>query len=222
MWANNSAAMSRYQAASAQASTLPLFTSPTSATNPAGLATNASAVPAATTSAATSRGATAAQGGLLGLFARSTLFSLLRRPAILRSGPTPTYANQFISSGFPINLLSYLAQNQSAQALQGVNSARLAKVCRRATGARRSGCGGCVGALGGGLGASGQFGCARRGWTRRNEYSAAIGKGVSIGNLTAPPAVVDTVADFTSAGSTCLSGIAASRRVSRGCPCCRH
>ena len=61
MWANNSAAMSRYQAASAQASTLPLFASPTSATNPTGLATNASAVPAATTSAATS-GATAAQG----------------------------------------------------------------------------------------------------------------------------------------------------------------
>ena len=33
-----------------------------------------------------------------------------------------TYANQFISSGFPINLLSYLAQTQSAQALQGVSA----------------------------------------------------------------------------------------------------
>src|SRR5271163_255511 len=32
MWANNSAAMTRYQAASAQASTLPQFASPTSAT----------------------------------------------------------------------------------------------------------------------------------------------------------------------------------------------
>ena len=30
------------------------------------------------------------------------------------------YANQFISSGFPINLLSYAAQNTSAQALQAV------------------------------------------------------------------------------------------------------
>ncbi|MDT5168450.1 MAG: hypothetical protein QOD02_1777, partial [Mycobacterium sp.] len=46
MWANNSAAMSRYQAASAQASTLPQFASPTSVTNPAGLATKASAAPA--------------------------------------------------------------------------------------------------------------------------------------------------------------------------------
>ena len=30
------------------------------------------------------------------------------------------YANQFISSGFPINMLSYIAQNSSAQALQTV------------------------------------------------------------------------------------------------------
>ena len=43
MWANNSAAMTRYQAASSQASTLPQLTSPTSATNPSGLTTQASA-----------------------------------------------------------------------------------------------------------------------------------------------------------------------------------
>ena len=36
MWANNSAAMSRYQAASAQATTLPQFSSPSTVTNPAG------------------------------------------------------------------------------------------------------------------------------------------------------------------------------------------
>src|SRR3984885_8403460 len=54
MWGNNSAAMSRYQAASAQASTLPQFASPTSVTNPAGLATKASAAPAATTSSTAS------------------------------------------------------------------------------------------------------------------------------------------------------------------------
>ena len=35
-------------------------------------------------------------------------------------GLANTYANQFISSGFPINLLSYAAQNTSAQALQTV------------------------------------------------------------------------------------------------------
>ena len=51
MWANNSAAMTRYQAASSQASTLPQLTSPTSNTNPSGLSTQSStATPAATTS----------------------------------------------------------------------------------------------------------------------------------------------------------------------------
>ena len=50
MWANNSAAMTRYQAASAQASTLPQFSSPSSTTNPAGTANQSSAVSAATMS----------------------------------------------------------------------------------------------------------------------------------------------------------------------------
>ena len=49
MWANNSAAMTRYQAASAQASTLPQFSSPSSTTNPVGTAKQSSAVSAATT-----------------------------------------------------------------------------------------------------------------------------------------------------------------------------
>ncbi|MGA8332976.1 MAG: PPE family protein, partial [Mycobacterium sp.] len=53
MWANNSAAMSRYQATSAQASTLPQFSSPTSATNPNGLSTQATASPAAASGAST-------------------------------------------------------------------------------------------------------------------------------------------------------------------------
>jgi hypothetical protein len=85
-----------------------------------------------------------------------------------------TYANQFISSGFPINMLSYVAQNTSAQALQTV--------------------GGDIGqglsegqaALGGGSGALGALGSAGL----SAEPTAAIGAGVSIGKLTAPPAVV--------------------------------
>ncbi|MGB6764677.1 MAG: hypothetical protein WBE66_19790, partial [Mycobacterium sp.] len=38
------------------------------------------------------------------------------------SGPNANFWNTIFSSGFPVNLLSYLAQNTSAQALQGVNS----------------------------------------------------------------------------------------------------
>ena len=44
MWANNSAAMSRYLAASAQATTLPLFSSPAAIADPAGSAAQASVV----------------------------------------------------------------------------------------------------------------------------------------------------------------------------------
>ncbi|EUA07378.1 putative pPE35 [Mycobacterium xenopi 4042] len=74
--------------------------------NPSGLAAQASMAPTASGSAAASTVASLAsfdpQSGWFGL--------------------ANTYANQFVSSGFPINLLSYLAQNTSAQALQTVGS----------------------------------------------------------------------------------------------------
>jgi PPE-repeat protein len=175
MWANNSAAMSRYQAASAQASTLPQFAPPTSVTNPTGLATQASAVPAATTSAAPTAAAATS--------AASTGFD----PSVGWVGEANTYANQFISSGFPINMLSYLAQSQSAQALQGVNS-QIGQGVAEGEGAlgsagRLGGLGAAglgQGALGGGFGGLSQVPTA-----------AATGVGVSIGKLTAPPSIVN-------------------------------
>src|SRR6202012_4693166 len=110
MWANNAAAMTRYQAVSAQASTLPQFTSPASTTNPNGQGAQASATSAATNSSLP-RPAAAVTAAPLGA-----------DPTTGYVGLANTYANQFISSGFPVNLLSYLAQNQSAQALSGVNA----------------------------------------------------------------------------------------------------
>src|ERR1700685_3556595 len=151
MWANNSAAMSRYQAASAQASTLPQFASPTSATNPTRLATQGSAVPAATTSSTASKAPTVAAPSPAA--ALPTAFD----PTVGLPGEVNTYLNQFISSGFPINLLSYLAQSQSAQALQGVN-AQIGQGVSEGEGAL-GGLGG-AGGLGGlrGLGGLGQIG----------------------------------------------------------------
>jgi PPE-repeat protein len=191
MWANNSAAMGRYQAASAQASTLPLLASPTSATNPTALAAQASAAPAATNSAATS-GATAAQGGLLSLFAQiEALFSFSNNSSAA-IGPNANFWNTVFSSGFPINLLSYLAQNQSAQALQGVNSAVGQGVSEGEQALGGGGAAGALGALGGGgLGNPGGLGALGAAGLGEINTSAAIGKGVSIGNLTAPPAVVE-------------------------------
>jgi PPE-repeat protein len=176
MWANNSAAMSRYQAASAQASTLPQFSSPSSVTNPTGLAAQASAVPAASSSSAATTASTVAQ---------STTFD----PNSGFVGLANTYANQFISSGFPINLLSYLAQNTSAQALQGVNS-QISQGVSEGESALGGGLGGgAAGALGGlgqlGPGALGAAGLGQA------STSAATGVGVSIGKLTAPPSVVN-------------------------------
>jgi len=117
MWANNSAAMSRYQAASAQATTLPQFSSPPSITNPAGAAAQASAAPGTAASSSAARAAAAAAAPAA---AGDSLNLGLLDPTTGYFGLANQYANQFISSGFPINLLSYLAQNTSAQALQTV------------------------------------------------------------------------------------------------------
>jgi PPE-repeat protein len=180
MWANNSAAMTRYQAASAQASTLPQFSSPSSTTNPAGTAKQSSAVSAATTSSSpTVSAATSAQSINLGF----------ADPTSGYFGLGNQYANQFISSGFPINLLSYLAQNQSAQALSGVN-AQIGQGVSEGESALGGGAAGGLGGLGrAGLGALGPGALGAAGLGQAST-SAATGVGVSIGKLTAPPAVV--------------------------------
>jgi PPE-repeat protein len=186
MWANNSAAMSRYQAASAQASTLPQLTSPTSVTNPAGLTAQASATPAATTSS------TASTTPSVAAATPAPALPPAGDPNVGYVGLANAYANQFISSGFPINLLSYLAQSQSAQALQGVNSAVGQGVSEGEAALGGGGAAGALGALGaGGLGGPGGLGALGAAGLGEINTSAAIGKGVSIGNLTAPPAVVD-------------------------------
>ena len=200
MWANNAAAMTRYQAASSQASTLPQLTSPTSTTNPSALQTQASsATPAASTAAATS-GATTAQTTL------SDLLSQLNNSNTV-FGPNSNLWNTIFSSGFPINLLSYLAQNQSAQALQGVNSAVGQGVSEGegALGASAAnlggGAAGALGALGqsgGGLGALGAAGLGQV------STSAALGAAVPMGNLSAPPSaapLLSTPVQLASAGT---------------------
>jgi PPE-repeat protein len=181
MWANNSAAMIRYQAAAQQATTLPLFVTPPSVTDPTGVAAQDGAV---STAQAVSPAAKAAA---------SPITNLAFAPAAVAADPVnlgfadPTtgyfglanqYANQFISSGFPINLLSYLAQNTSAQALQTVGG-------DVGTGLSE-GLQSVGGSVSSGLGNLGAFGAAGL----SAETTAAMGAGVHIGQLTAPPAVV--------------------------------
>ncbi|BBZ37769.1 PPE family protein [Mycobacterium conspicuum] len=160
MWANNSAAMSRYEAASAQATTLPMFSAPAAIANPAAQA-------GATAAAATTTTTTKAAMTPASIVSDLVTFD----PNAGWFGLANTYANQFISSGFPINLLSYVAQNTSAQALQTVGG-------DIGTGLSEG-----QSALGAGAGAFGAAGLSA-------EPTAAIGIGVSMGKLTAPPAVV--------------------------------
>ncbi|KAA1249597.1 PPE family protein [Mycobacterium simiae] len=168
MWVNNSAAMYRYEATSAQALTLPKFASPPSIVNPVGLAAQANVAPAA---AATTAPAAAVSPVDAVLQALGVTFD----PNSGWFGLANTYANQFISSGFPINLFSYLAQNTSAQALQAVAPDIAAGLSEgeAALGESAASLSGAVRALG-----------------AAEAPTAAVGVGVSLGRLTAPPAVV--------------------------------
>jgi PPE-repeat protein len=194
MWANNSAAMSRYQAASAQATSLPQFSSPTSVTNPTGLAAQASTAAAADPTAATS-GATSAQlGPIASILAAIEQYFSFSNNSNAAVGPNANLWNTIFSSGFPINLLSYLAQNQSAQALQGVNNSIGQGVSEGESALGGGLGGGAAGALGGGgFGGLGSVGPGALGAAGLGQAStsAATGAGVSIGKLVAPPSVVN-------------------------------
>ncbi len=191
MWATNAAAMTRYQAAATQATTLPQFTSPVSMTNPSGqteqqaqqaAAQQSSAATTATNSAATTSATAAAASP-------ADAIPPAFDPNVGFVGLTNTYANQFISSGFPINLLSYLAQNQSAQALQGVSAqvgqgvSEGEEALGNAANSLGGGAAGALGALGagGGLGALGAAGLSAP------TAAAATGVAVPMGGLMAPP-----------------------------------
>jgi PPE-repeat protein len=165
MWANNSAAMSRYQAAATQALDVQQFTSPPAIANADGTAAQATA-----TSAAAATPAQTAIGDLLTNLV-STPFGF--DPNQGWFGLANTYANQFISSGFPINLLSYLAQSTSAQALQGVGGE-----VGQGISEGESALGGATAGLADAVRAVG------------SAPTGALGVGVSLGKLTAPPAVV--------------------------------
>jgi PPE-repeat protein len=166
MWANNTAVLNRYQAASAQAAALPQFAVPPTITNPTGVAAQSAA-----TSAAAATPADAVTDAL------SSLTSI--NPVIDFSDPNKgwlgfinTYANQFVAGGIPINLLSYLAENAQAKAFQG------------------------LGDIGQGLsqGASALGASTADAVTGAGSApTAAMGVGVSVGKLTAPASLVGVV-----------------------------
>lgn len=164
MWANNAAAMTRYQATTSQATTqLSQFSSPLAATNPEGTANQQAAV------AKTMLGSS---GPSLGqnLSALNTVGGF--DPQAGWFGLANQWGNQFISSGFPVNLLGVWAQMATAQGVASV--------------------GGDIGSgLSEGLGATtASLANAIKGIGAGGAPTGALGVGVSLGKLTAPPAVV--------------------------------
>lgn len=167
MWASNSAAMTWYQATSAQATTVSQFTSPPTVSNQNAATTQATAASAA----ATSTPADELSDTL------SSIQSLIGFPDPNSGywGLFNTYANQFISSGFPINMLSYLAQNTQAQAFQGLGD--IGKGLSEGEQA--------LGAAGTDMAAA-----IRAVASVAQAPTGAMGMGVTVGKITAPPAVV--------------------------------
>lgn len=168
MWVNNSAAMYRYAATSAQATRLPQFMSPPSIVSTAAAA-QAGVAPAAAPAASTP----------LGDFLTSILSTPLGfDPKAGWFGLANTWGYQFIAGGIPINLLSYLAQLNAAQALQGVG------------GEVGQGLAEGEAALGVPEG-TGTISALR---AAGSAPAGAIGVGVSMGRLTVPPATVGMLA----------------------------
>lgn len=166
MWVGNSAAMYRYAATSAQATRLPQFVSPPAIANPAAAAAQTTAAPAAAAPAQSTIGdfLTSILGTPGGFDPRQGWFGLAN-----------TYANQFIAGGIPINLLSYLAQTNTAQALQNVGSTVGQGLSEGESALSAAGAD-----LAGAIRAVGSTAAP----------TAAVGVGVSMGRLIMPPAAV--------------------------------
>jgi PPE-repeat protein len=185
MWANNSAAMYRYEAASAQALELPQFSSPPAVASPTAAAAQASAVtaaaaagtPAASTWNIFAPGSNTIGTGLAGLLnvfsgSAGSSFGTLLNSNLVTTG----IINGIVGSGFPIDLLSLTALTNVAQGFQAVGSGVVQGLAEgeAALGAPEAA------GLTSALSAAGSARAA----------TAAVGVGVSMGKLTMPPAVV--------------------------------
>lgn len=169
MWVNNSAALVRYDATSASTVRPPAFVPPPPVANASGVTTQAAMVPATNTANVGTQTAVALSGTSQNL-AASSAFGLDPDSGWFRY--FSVWGWQFIASGFPVNMLSYLAQVSSAQALQGGVATDIFGGLSEA-GADLSAADASLVSAAGSL--------APR---------ATLGVGISLGNLTMPPATV--------------------------------
>ncbi|MEE2853619.1 MAG: PPE family protein [Actinomycetota bacterium] len=170
MWVNNSAALVRYDATSASAVRPPAFEPPPPVANPSGVTTQAAMVPAANTADVGTQTAAALSGTSQNLAASSAV-GLDPDSGWFRY--FSIWGWQFIASGFPVNMLSYFAQVSGAQALQGGVATDIFGGLSEAAADLSAADASLVGAVGSSL-----------------APQATLGVGISLGNLTFPPATV--------------------------------
>ncbi|WP_066908036.1 PPE family protein [Mycobacterium interjectum] len=168
MWVNNAAAMYRYAATSAQATRLPQFLSPPAIVSLSAAAAGATAAPAAAPAQSIGQILESIVGTPFGFNPEAGWFGLAN-----------AWGNQFIAGGIPINLLSYLAQLNSAQALQSVGGEVGQGLAEGESALSAAGAD-----LAGAVRAAGSAAAP----------TAAVGVGVSMGRLTFPPAAVGMLA----------------------------
>ncbi|OMC17049.1 PPE family protein [Mycobacterium colombiense] len=171
MWVNNSAALVRYAATWASTVRPPSFAPPPQVANPSGVTTQAATVPASNT--VNSGMMTAANLGASQDLATSSAFGLDPDSGWFRYWSV--WGWQELAGGMPVNLLSYLAQVNTAQALQGGVAGDIFGGLAEGTAALSSAETQLIGAVN----AAGSL--APR---------ATLGIGISLGNLTMPPATV--------------------------------
>jgi len=172
MWQAASAAMVRYQAATAQATSLQQFSSPLAMANPA-----AAVAQPATATAATAATSTNAASALSSITSALTSFD----PNTGWFGYFSTWGNQFLSSGFPINLLGVQAQVATAQGVQSVGGE-----VGQGLAEGEAALGDSSGEIAFGT-AQAEAAAAIR---AAGSPTAAMNVGVTVGKLTAPPAIV--------------------------------
>jgi PPE family protein len=161
MWVNNSAAMYRYAASSASAVVPQQFSPPPAIVDPVGLATQANVVPTAVT-----------QSPAASILAQLDAFN----PNIGWFGWADTWANQTVASGgYPVNILGVLAQLATAKGFQSLGE-------DVATGLAEG-----EASL---AAAAAQFANALGAAGSAEAPTAAVGVGVMVGKLAAPPGVV--------------------------------
>jgi PPE-repeat protein len=172
MWVNNSAALVRYAATSASTVRPPQFSSPPPVSDPSAATRQAAMVPATTTANTGTQTATTLSGTTQNL-AASTAVGFDPNSGWFKYWSS--WANQFFAaSGFPINLLGVFAQLQTAQGFGSIRSlgTDIFGGLAEGTAALSSADASLVSAAG------------------SLAPQATLGVGISLGNLTMPPATV--------------------------------